>query len=311
MERIPVTSVPPRSNEPLVLAIGKFDGVHIGHQAILRHAREHLGQARLAVMSFWPHPVYALTGNEAYTRLLTPGDEKLRQLERQGVDRFFDVHFTAEYAATPAETFVYEHLAPLQLKRVVVGEDFRFGQGGRATVEDLKRLCGDIGVPVTIVGPVEENGVKVSSSQVRRHLAAGRVEAAEALLGRPYALVGSVVHGDARGRLIGFPTANLGGLEEFVIPLNGVYAASVEMQSDDDTRHWFGVVNVGTRPTVNGQDLRVEAHLFGFSGDLYGQSLRVSFLRRVRDEQKFGSVEALTAQIGHDVDFVKRMLGML
>lgn len=311
MERISVTSAPPPSTQPLVLAIGKFDGVHIGHQAILRKARENLGNARLAVMSFWPHPVYALTGNKGYARLLTPGDEKFRQLERQGVDRFYDVHFTPEYAATPAEVFVHQHLAVLKLEQVVVGEDFRFGQGGRATVGDLCRLCQEIGVPVTVVDPVEENGVKVSSSQVRRHLAAGRVEAAEALLGRPYALVGRVEHGDARGRLIGFPTANLGDLENFVIPQNGVYAASVAMQSDDDTRHWFGVVNVGTRPTVNGQNLRVEAHMFGFSGDLYDQSLRVSLLRRVRDEQKFSSVDELTAQIREDVRFVKRMLGML
>lgn len=311
MERIPVTSAPPQSAEPLVLAIGKFDGVHIGHRAILQAARAEQGQSLLAAMSFWPHPVYVLTGNEAYQRLLTPRDEKIYQLGLQGVDRLYDIHFTRAYAATEATTFVLEHLTRLNLQRVVVGKDFRFGQGGGATVDDLQRLCELIDVPVTVVGPVEENGVKVGSSQVRRHLENGRVEAAEALLGRPYSLRGPVVHGAALGREIGFPTANLGDLDDYVIPQTGVYAASITMDAHGQSRNYFGVVNVGTRPTVDGREQRVEAHLFGFAGDLYDKHLRVSFLRRVRDEQKFPDIDALQAQIGEDVRFVKQMLGML
>ncbi|MDQ0189272.1 bifunctional riboflavin kinase/FAD synthetase [Alicyclobacillus cycloheptanicus] len=311
MDRITVTAAPPESAEPLVLAIGKFDGVHIGHQAILGAAKADLGGARLAAMTFWPHPTYVLTGQEAYARVLTPPQERDRLLVEQGVERVYEIQFTREYASTPAETFVLEHLAKLRLRRVVVGEDFRFGQGGKATVEDLKRLCGEIGVPVTVVRAVEENGVKVSSSQIRRHLANGRVEAAEALLGRPYTLAGTVEHGDALGRQIGFPTANLGALEAYVIPKDGVYAASVATVGQADRRNWFAVVNVGTRPTVDGTTRRVEAHLFGFAGDLYDQVLRLSFLRRVRDERKFAGIEALKAQIGEDVRFVKQMLGML
>lgn len=311
MERIPVTGGPPPSDESLVLAIGKFDGVHIGHQAILSAAKSDLASARLAVMSFWPHPTYVLTGQADYARLLTPAEEKARLLEQQGVERIYEIHFTPEYATTPAETFVLEHLAKLRLKRVVVGADFRFGRGGKATVSDLKELCARIGVPVTVVNAVEENGVKVSSSQIRRHLSNGRVEAAEALLGRPYAVVGVVEHGDAMGRQIGFPTANLGRFDDYVIPQNGVYAASVAMTGTAEARNWFAVVNVGTRPTVGGESLRVEAHLLGFAGDLYDATLRLSFLRRVRDERKFPGLDALKAQIGEDVRFVKQMLGML
>lgn len=317
MDVIEVTGRPPVSPTPLVLAIGKFDGVHIGHQAILRQAQTELNGASLAVMTFWPHPAWVLGGKDGYQRALTPYSEKVKLLESFGVDRMYLVQFSSEYASIPAETFVYEHLRALRVQRVIVGADFRFGRGGNAGVEELESMCQDLGVPVTVVGQVEENGIKVSSTQIRGHLAEGRVEAAQALLGRPYALQGRVAHGQALGRKIGFPTANLEETEAYVIPSAGVYAVSVQVVDPIEpttfekvVQNWFGVLNAGTRPTVDGATFRLEAHLFNFAGDLYGKSLRVSFLRRVRDERKFPSVAALREQIQLDVEAVQAMLGL-
>lgn len=318
MDVIEVTGRPPVSSTPLVLAIGKFDGVHIGHQAILRQAQSELNGASLAVMTFWPHPAWVLGGKDGYERALTPYAEKVKLLESFGVDRMYAVQFSRDYAAIAADTFVYEHLRALNLQRVIVGADFRFGRGGNAGVGELESMCQDIGVPVTVVGQVEENGIKVSSTQVRGHLAEGRVEATQALLGRPYAVQGRVAYGQALGRTIGFPTANLDETAAYVIPATGVYAVSVQVVDPMDgatsdnkaVQNWFGVLNAGTRPTVDGATFRIEAHLFNFSGDLYGKYLRVSFLRRVRDERKFPSVELLREQIQRDVKAVQAMLGL-
>ncbi len=312
MEIIDVTGLPPESPNQQVLAIGKFDGVHIGHQAIIDAAKSELGTGLLSVMSFTPHPVYVLAKKEEYKRVLTPLSDKQRLLAQYGVDRLYLIHFSTEYAKTTAETFVFEHLHSLHLKRVVVGADFRFGQGGKADVSVLTDLCSRMGVPVTIVKQIEENGIKVSSSQIRSHLNAGRVEAAEALLGRAYSISGQVINGDKLGRTIGFPTANLGNIDEYVLPKIGVYAVAVEVVEEHGNRgqNWFGVVNVGRRPTVNGRTTRVEAHLLGFRGDLYGKTLRLSFLRRIRDEQKFPGVAELKEQIHKDCEFARSVLGL-
>jgi riboflavin kinase/FMN adenylyltransferase len=313
MHVVDVEGLPPHSEEPQVLAIGKFDGIHIGHQAILATAKQYLDyQTKLGVMSFWPLPVWVLAQKPGYDRMLTPFPEKVRQLKAHGVQTLYHVHFSREYAATSAEEFVHRHLTRLNLRRVVVGFDFRFGKGGTANAGHLQELCRTVNIPVTVVDPIEENGVKVSSSQIREHLAHGRVEAAEALLGRPYCVEGTVVPGARLGRQIGFPTANLGDLDEYVLPGPGVYAVSVELADAEGSgrANWFGVMNAGYRPTVNGTDFRLEVHLLGFSGDLYGKRLRVSLLRRVRSEQKFASLEALQRQIVSDVAFAKQLLGI-
>ncbi|MBX6352338.1 MAG: bifunctional riboflavin kinase/FAD synthetase [Thermoflavifilum sp.] len=295
---------------PAVLAIGKFDGVHLGHRAILSTAQQYAAGARLAVMTFWPHPVYVLTGNERYRQSLTPPAEQARQLAQLGVDDVYRVHFTKAFAATPGDEFVHTYLFRMPLRRIVVGEDFRFGHGGRFTAQDLKALCEPRGIPVTIVDAILESGAKVSSSRIREHLEHGRVEAAEALLGRPYAVTGVVEHGAALGRQLGFPTANLGGIDDYVLPATGVYAVAVALNGrEPETSNWFGVANLGYRPTVNGSALRLEVHLLDFSGDLYGRTLRVAFLRRLREEKRFADVEALRAQIAQDVARVREMVG--
>lgn len=309
IEVIRLHGAPPQSDDKQVLAIGKFDGVHLGHQSILRQVKNIAGDAKVSVMSFWPHPAWALGGKAGYDRSLTPETEQARLLNFSGVNRLYRVRFSPEYAKTTAEEFVGNHLSRLNLSGVVVGFDFSFGQGGKATAEDLRQLCAKIDVPVYVVGAVEENGLKVSSSQIRAHLEKGRVEAAEVLLGRPYTVEGLVEHGKKLGRTIGFPTANLTNVDEYVMPAQGVYAVTVQM-ARDSSKTWYGVLNAGTRPTVDGTKFQMEVHLFNYTGDLYEESLRVSFIRRVRDEKRFNGIEELKAQIGRDVESVREMFGL-
>ncbi|EPZ46219.1 bifunctional riboflavin kinase/FAD synthetase [Alicyclobacillus acidoterrestris] len=311
MQVYEVAGLPEISPVPQVLAIGKFDGVHVGHQAILEQARHYLEPGtQFAVLCFEPHPSYVLTGDERYLKSLTPRQEKVRILAEYGVDALYIVRFDTAFASTEAEEFVKSHLARLHLKQIVVGRDFRFGRGGKGDVDALRTFASDIGIGVTVVDAVEENGAKVSSSHIRHHLGEGRVEAVEALLGRPYTITGTVVHGDARGRQIGFPTANLGGTDEYVPPKSGVYAVTAEISRPTGHEHWFGVLNAGFRPTVSGQDFRIEVHLLGFNGDLYGETCRVSFLRRIRDERKFSGLDELKQQIHADCDTAREMLGL-
>lgn len=307
-----IDGVPPKSEVPQVLAIGKFDGVHIGHQAILDEARKHIdSHSRLAVMCFHPHPRYVLTGDSEFARQLTPPSERARILSEFGVDSLYVVQFNEPFAHTDADQFVKDHLSQLNLNQIVVGEDFRFGRGGKGDPLALRDYAEEMGVGVTVVADIEENGIKVSSSEIRRHLSDGRVERVDALLGRPYTVSGIVVGGDKRGRTIGFPTANLGEVGAYVPPKPGVYAVYVEIRGESGVaQHWGGVLNAGTRPTVNGENFRMEVHLLGFNGDLYGQTCRVSFLHRIRDEMKFESLDHLRQQIHKDCEQSRELLGL-
>jgi riboflavin kinase / FMN adenylyltransferase len=295
----------PTSEDPQILAIGKFDGVHLGHQAVLSAARSEIGNrlTQLSVLTFSPHPTYVLTGREEYRRVLTPSSMKADVLASYGVSRIYEVPFDNTYANTSADVFVKEHLARLHLQAVVVGEDFRFGQGGNADVETLSRLCSEIGVSVRIVPASIDDKTKISSSQIRLHLTEGHIEKANRLLGRPYGIRGEVVHGEKLGREIGFPTANLGGTDEYVLPKTGVYLVEVSFETKETKRMTplYGVLNAGFRPTVNGSTYRMEVHLLDFNENIYGQEMEVKFLERLRDEQRFANLAALQTQIHLDV----------
>lgn len=293
-----------------VVALGNFDGVHRGHQAVLgeaaRVARE-LDTAR-AALTFEPHPREFFRPDQPSFRL-TPFRIKVRVLEAIGLDYLFVLHFDASLAQKSAEAFVVEALGEgLEAAHVVVGYDFVFGHGRRGNTALLRDLAGPQGVGVTEVAPaVSETGEVFSSTRIREHLRAGEPLKAGILLGRPWEVEGRVEHGDARGRLLGFPTANL-PLGEYMQPALGVYAIRAGIDEGQGTVWRDGVANIGRRPTIGGEHVLVEAHLFDFSGDLYGRHLRVALIGFLRGEKKFDGLESLKAQIAADGQQARALL---
>ncbi|HYG58197.1 MAG TPA: bifunctional riboflavin kinase/FAD synthetase [Symbiobacteriaceae bacterium] len=308
-------SVPKRGTGNLV-AIGKWDGVHMAHQALIRilvdEARQGGGQS--VVMGFHPHPMVVIRPELAPAMLQTL-EERAEVLAALGVDVYLAIPFDASFANMPPEEFVRDVLVrDLNARRVIVGYNFTFGRGGLATADTLRSLCNAVGIPVEVMPPVREDGESVSSSEVRLYVAEGDMERASNLLGRPFAVTGTVVSGDKRGRTIGFPTANLKLLPGRMLPVTGVYAARATVLESRPLCWgtdccpvtprsgpvYGGMLNLGWRPTFHGQDLRCEVHLFDFKGDLYGKELKVEFLHRLRGEQQFQGIGALTAQLKAD-----------
>ncbi|MBW5444526.1 bifunctional riboflavin kinase/FAD synthetase [Cohnella sp. CFH 77786] len=300
----------------LSIAIGFFDGVHLGHAEVIRRAvaqgRER-GQTP-AVMTFDPHPRAVLGQGDQYRTVLTPLEDKLKLLESLGAEAAYVIRFDRAFAEITAEKFVRELLLPLDVRTAVVGFDFSFGHMGEGNSDTLRR-CGEGAIEVAVAEPVEGGGDKVSSTRIREELAEGRCDIAARLLGRPYSLRGTVVHGQARGRLLGFPTANVLPEQPYVIPRVGVYAVTAGVvggRGEVEETH-DAVLNVGYRPTFEAPmgELKLEAHLFGFSGDLYGRPIELTFREYLRDERKFGSVDELVAQIAQDSDRARSILDRL
>ena len=285
-----------------VVAIGNFDGVHLGHQAVIAVARQSARDmaAPFAVLTFEPHPRSVFQPAAPPFRL-TPFRAKSRVLESLGVDLLFTLHFDLDFAKKSAEEFIAEALvAGLGVRHVVVGYDFVFGNRRRGTPELLQAEGQRQGFGISVVAPVAgAGGVAYSSTQIREHLTAGRPREAAALLGRPWEIEGRVETGDKLGRTIGFPTANI-ALADYLRPAAGVYAVRAAVEEGAAPRWFDGAANLGWRPTVGGTDLRLEAHLFDFDSDLYGKHLRVAFIERLRAEQRFAGLDALKAQIAAD-----------
>jgi len=306
MERLQLGSDTAAVGTRSAVAIGNFDGVHRGHQALVAaavaRARETGGAA--VVLTFDPHPARVLRQDGAPSALTTLA-QKEELVAALGIDRLVALAFDARLAALTPEAFVREVLASLLgARHVVVGESFRFGHARQGDARTLEALGGRQGFDVQVVKPVLHAGRPISSSRIREALAAGDVKDAAVLLGRPYALDGRVVRGDGRGRGLGVPTANL-GVEEQMLPGRGVYAGRVLVPGGD----WRpAVVNVGERPTFGGTGLVVEAHLIDFSGDLYDARVRVSFQARLRGEERFASAEALVERIHADVRAARALL---
>lgn len=281
--------------EGTVLAIGNFDGVHLGHRAILRALVE-LGRELGAspwIYTFDPAPTAVVAPSRHQPRISTL-TTRVRRLKEGGAAEVVVEAFTPAFAAVPAEEFARTILGDaLRVRGLVVGHDFRFGSGRGGDGASLAAWLP--GAVVREVGAVEVNGQPVSSSRVRKKLAVGNVEAVTQLLGEPSVLTGEVVHGFARGRTIGFPTANVAAEEE-LIPAHGVYAVRVEL--DGTVRP--GVCNIGVRPTFDGEKVSVEVHLLDFAGDLYGRRLEVQLIARLREERRFDGLDALVAQITAD-----------
>jgi riboflavin kinase/FMN adenylyltransferase len=293
---------------PSVVAIGNFDGVHCGHRRVIETAKRLAGERGLddLVFTFVEHPRTVLRP-DAPVPLLTPWNEKVERLSATGVGATIAAHFTADLAQLSPEAFVERILlGQLNAKAVVTGFNFRFGHRQAGSPELLKELGEKHGFHVEIVTPIEEDGGVVSSSRLRELVATGAIESANEMLCYPYTLTGTVIHGDKRGRTIGFPTANLEVNREKLLPAYGVYACRVTV---GDTV-LPGIVNIGQRPTFDPPKLMIEAHIFDWSGDIYGETIAVSLVSRIRAEQAFPSVDALIAQIKADCRVAREALGV-
>ena len=280
-----------------VLALGNFDGVHLGHQAIFQQVKTHAratGGASV-VFTFEPHPLRVLRPAQA-PPLLTTFEQKMRLIAAEGMDVVLRVPFTDAFAQQSPEDFIRHVLRDrIGSHELVVGHDFRFGHNRSGTADELKAHGLVYGYRATIVPAISVADMTVSSSNIRRLLKQGDVDIASRLLGRLYAIEGPVIEGFRRGATIGFPTANVQSINE-IVPHTGVYAVRVAWQG----RRYAGVSNVGYNPTFANPTLSVEAHLFDFAADLYGETIRVEFVRKIRDERKFASVDELTKQIAQD-----------
>ncbi|QJD83329.1 bifunctional riboflavin kinase/FAD synthetase [Cohnella herbarum] len=304
-----------RKEQGISLAIGFFDGVHLGHQEVVRQAVALAREQGLvpAVMTFDPHPRVVLGHGSQYQTVLTPLADKLSLLSKLGVEAAYVIQFERSFSEVTAEEFVKTLINPLGVKATTVGFDFSFGHRGEGNADTL-RLHGNGEIQVQVVSPVFLEDDKVSSTRIRDRLAEGESLEASALLGRPYVIKGLVVHGDARGRLLGYPTANLLPEQPYVIPRSGVYAIYIDLLSDSGEfeSRYNGVLNVGYRPTFDapGGALRLEAHLFDFGGDLYGRQLALTFHTFLRAEKKFDSIEQLVAQISLDAAQAKEIVSV-
>jgi riboflavin kinase/FMN adenylyltransferase len=291
---------------PLVIAAGVFDGMHLGHRAVLgaaaRRAEEISGTA--VVLTFDPHPLTVLRPDQA-PRLLTSTPHKLRLIAGEGFENVLLVTFDHDFSAMEAEDFVRKlSAASGSLAAICVGEGWKFGRGRRGDGALLRAMGKDLGFETIEVSPVAVDGAMISSTSIRRFVEAGQLESAARLLGRRYSVLGTVQRGEALGRQLGFPTANLATHSE-QFPPDGVYAVHVRMEAGE----FGGVANVGNRPTVSNSVRRLlEVHLLDFSGDLYGQEIEAVFIERLRGEQKFPDVGALRSQIALDADHARRLL---
>jgi riboflavin kinase / FMN adenylyltransferase len=295
------------------VAIGNFDGVHRGHQAVIEaaealargtHQAPHTPPRPAIALSFEPHPRALFRPDEPLFRL-TPPALKARLLERAGLDALITLSFDRALAGMTAEEFLEELLVRrLRASAVAVGYDFHFGRDRRGTPEFLVQHGRALGLDIAIVAPTRETGEAVSSSAIRKALAAGDIERANRLLGHEWSVLGEVVHGEKRGRELGFPTANM-ALDPQCALAHGIYAVRATI---DGTVH-PGVASYGRRPTFDNGPPLLETYVFDFSDSLYGKTIEVALVGRIRGEEKFASIEALVARMNEDARIAREMLG--
>ncbi len=289
-----------RSTGPYVVTIGRFDGVHLGHRHLLDQtiadARDQ--DIRALAITFEPHPEQIFRPDAPLQRLTTPA-AKAALLAASGVDAVAILPFSAEFARQTAEEFVAVLVAATGLRALWIGADFALGHKRGGNADRLTELGQEAGFAVHTVERIRLHGTEmISATNIRRHIVAGNVALAAQLLGRPYALVGTVVHGAKRGRTIGYPTANLDQAPELIVPPNGIYATTVSVA--DMVEDHAAMTSVGVRPVFDNGERQVEAHLLDWSGDLYGRTLCLNFLEWLRPEENFPSVEALIEQMARD-----------
>lgn len=290
----------PRFKHPII-TIGTFDGVHLGHGKILQQlvekARAKNGES--VVFTFFPHPRMVLFPHDTQLKLLTGQKEKIKLIESYGIDHLVVFPFTREFSRLTAVEFVRDILVnQLQMKELVIGYDHHFGRNREGSIKHLTEMGPIYGFEVEEIPARHIDEITISSTKIRKAILEGDMETAQQFLGYPFELTGMVVHGNKRGASIGFPTANLNLIEPFkIVPGNGVYITQCEHKE----KKYNGIMNIGHRPTVEKTDaIHMEVHLLDASVDLYGELLRVKFLKRLRNEQKFVSLEALKIQIAND-----------
>jgi riboflavin kinase/FMN adenylyltransferase len=289
-----------------VVTIGNFDGVHLGHRAILARVCQRAKEleAQSVAVTFDPHPLKVLRPETSLPLLTTP-EQKIDLMAASGLDAVVVLPFTREFAALPAREFVQRYfLERLRVREVVVGHDYCFGRGREGNIDLLREMGRNHGFTVQVVWAVEVEGAVVSSSLIRAMLRLGKVEEAGRLLGRPYGVAGRVVAGKGRGaKLLGIPTANIRPENE-LLPATGIYAVRVRRGK----KILPGAANIGTCPTFENGEFSLEVHLLDFSGDIYGEELGVEFVARLREERRFPNIEALAAQIHADIRAAREVL---
>lgn len=284
---------------PTCMALGFFDGVHRGHQAVIEAAVQYANTHQLtsAVMTFDPHPSVVLGRGVQHVQMITPLERKVQQIEQLGVDTLYVVEFTTAFADLLPQQFVDQYIIGLNVKHVVAGFDFSYGRLGKGTMETLPFHAREQ-FTATTVHKLEHEAEKVSSTRIRELLANGEVDGVEALLGRTYTTSGVVVDGEKRGRTIGFPTANIELNADYIVPKPGVYAVKAVVNGVK----YGAVCNVGYKPTFHKEQLKlsIEVHIFEFNASIYGDTVTIEWHKRIRDEKKFNGIDALIAQIHAD-----------
>lgn len=296
-----------RLETPTILTIGKFNGMHVGHRSLLDQVVARAGAigGTSAALTFDPHPTLVLRP-EIERVYLAPEAERERLIAASGIEHLIVLRYDDALRRQTADQFMNALCDRIVLRELWVGPDFRLGYRARGTIAVLREIGKRRGFEVHAVDPVLVGDAPVSATRIRELLQAGHVDDVAALLGRHFAVVGPVVRGDQRGRAIGFPTANVAVEAYHILPADGVYACRVTLM--DGIEH-PAVTNVGVRPTFGLLQRTVEAHLLDWDGDLYGQQIRVAFVRRIRGEQKFSGIDELRAQIGRDAQRAREMLG--
>lgn len=282
------------------VTIGTFDGVHLGHQTILRKVVEEAksNNGKSILITFWPHPRFILKPHDTALKLLSTFEEKVSLIENLGVDYIIRLEFTPAFSRLSAEEFVKEILVyKIGTKKLFIGYDHHFGNNREGDIAFLKKRSSEYGFDVDEISKQQIDDVGVSSTKIRNALNSGNVSLANSLLGRDYTISGLVIHGNKRGRSIGFPTANLEISEGYkLLPMDGSYAVKVYLQH----QLLNGMLNIGNRPTIDGKYRSVEVHLFNFARDIYGEFLKIQFVQYLRPEKKFESTDQLKHQLEKD-----------
>jgi riboflavin kinase/FMN adenylyltransferase len=291
-----------------VVTIGTFDGIHLGHQEIISRIIELAKSVNgeTALVTFWPHPRYVLGKNKDELKLLTTFDEKAEILEQLGLDHIVRVNFTKEFSQWTSEQFIQRIIiSALHTKRLVIGYDHRFGKDREGGFEHLKQHSDRYGFQVEEISKQTIDDVGISSTKIRNAIEAGKVELAHDFLGRFYEINGDVVSGDKIGKTLGFATANIQIKETYkLVPADGAYAVIAQIKG----KEYKAMLNIGFRPTVDGKSKKIEANIFDFNQDIYGEQIKISFIKKLRDEIKFDSKEELSDQLKKDKEKALQIL---